>query len=107
MEQSVHITIEEGGQVACDEWANGLVMITTNGRDETCVIRHIAETNGPANDIIINLQLAGDLIAEGENMIRELEEALPGAPIRKAVKKFYDEAKRLREQRRKEKHHAE
>lgn len=107
MEQSVHIVIEEGGQVACDEWVNGLVLIRTDGEAGTCVIKHIAEANGPVDDIVINLQLAASMVAEGENMIVELEEALPGALIRKAVEKFYEEAKRLREQRRKEKHRAE
>ncbi len=107
MEQSVHITIEEGGKVVHDEWVNGMVVITTDGKQKTGVIKHIAEANGPFGDIVINLQLAGSLIAEGENMIVEMEEALPGAPIREAVEKFYTEAKELREKRRKEKRHAE
>lgn len=107
MEQSVHITIEEGGQVVHDEWVNGLVLIRTDGEDETGVIKHIAEANGPVDDLVINLALAASLIAEGENMIVEMEEALPGVPIREAVEKFYTEAKELRERRRKEKRHVE
>jgi hypothetical protein len=106
MEQSVHITIEEGGRVALDEWVNGMVLITTDGEKRTGVIKHVAEANEPVDDIVINLELASNLIAEGENMIVELEEALPGAPIRKAVEKFYEEAKEQREKRRKEKRNA-
>lgn len=107
MEQSVHIVIEEGGKFALDEWVNGLVVITTDGKQKTGVIKHTGRANQITEDVMVNLTLAGNLIAEGENMIRELEEALPGAHIREGVEAFYDEAKELRKKRRKEKRHAE